>query len=390
MKENKEIRVTEGIPKENSTDSPVSRIERLKKPLIFGLMAIVFVGCMYLIFKPSDNQKDIENIGLNDIVPNPNEVVLLDDKQKAYEQEMLENKDKTSRSMLTSMADYWNEENNVAEEKTVSERRSNAYPGSRNDAVNSYRNAQQTLGSFYEEDNREMLQLQKQVEELKGQLADKETAPTDDFDRQLELMEKSYEIAAKYLPISTTSLSPPEIKEASSMTPSPQSVPSNSTKAPEIQTGVKASVHENQTIMGEAQVRLRLLESFRVGHISIPRGTLLTASSRLMQNRLSLTISSLELKGVIIPVSIHIYDLDGQQGLAVPVSMESNAMREMAANMSQTTGTSIMMTQSAGQQIAGDVSRGVIQGVSGYFSRKARVPKVTLKAGHQVFLVLQK
>jgi hypothetical protein len=37
--------------------------------------------------------------------------------------------------------------------------------------------------------------------------------------------------------------------------------------------------------------------------------------------------------------------------------------------------------------MAGDLSRGVVQGVSGYFSKKVRTPKVTVKAGHQIFLV---
>jgi hypothetical protein len=46
-----------------------------------------------------------------------------------------------------------------------------------------------------------------------------------------------------------------------------------------------------------------------------------------------------------------------------------------------------MLTQSAGQQMAADLSRGVVQGISGYFSKKVRTPKVTLKAGHQLFLV---
>jgi len=55
--------------------------------------------------------------------------------------------------------------------------------------------------------------------------------------------------------------------------------------------------------------------------------------------------------------------------------------------MSQQSGTSLMLTQSAGQQVAADLSRGVVQGISGYFSKKVRTPKVTLKAGHQVFLV---
>jgi hypothetical protein len=67
-----------------------------------------------------------------------------------------------------------------------------------------------------------------------------------------------------------------------------------------------------------------------------------------------------------------------------------NALTEIASNMSQTSGTSIMMTRSAGQQLTGDLGRGVIQGVSDYFSKKIRTPKVTLKAGHQVFLVSKK
>ncbi|MNL55546.1 hypothetical protein D3C87_1789680 [compost metagenome] len=74
----------------------------------------------------------------------------------------------------------------------------------------------------------------------------------------------------------------------------------------------------------------------------------------------------------------------------VPYSPEMNALSEMAGNMSQTSGTSLMLTQSAGQQAAADLSRGVVQGISGYFSKKVRTPKVTLKAGHQVFLVPEK
>ena len=99
---------------------------------------------------------------------------------------------------------------------------------------------------------------------------------------------------------------------------------------------------------------------------------------------------TIELEGNIIPVDITIYDLDGQQGLYVPYSPEMNALTEMAGNMSQQSGTSLMLTQNAGQQVAADLSRGVVQGISGYFAKKVRTPKVTLKAGHQVFLVSKK
>ena len=153
---------------------------------------------------------------------------------------------------------------------------------------------------------------------------------------------------------------------------------------------IKASVYEEQTVVGEAGVRLRLLESARTPSGIIPVGTLVTALGKFQGGRLQLKISSIEFEGNIIPVDITIYDVDGQAGLNVPYSPEMNALTEMAGNMSQTSGSSIMLTQSAGQQVAADLSRGVVQGISGYFAKKIRTPKVTLKAGHQVFLVSKK
>lgn len=73
--------------------------------------------------------------------------------------------------------------------------------------------------------------------------------------------------------------------------------------------------------------------------------------------------------------------------LYVPYSVEQNAVSDIVANMSQTSGTNIMMTQSAGQQIAADLSRGVVQGLSGYFQKRVRQLKVIVKAGHQVLLL---
>lgn len=153
---------------------------------------------------------------------------------------------------------------------------------------------------------------------------------------------------------------------------------------------IKAIVHESQTVVGETGVRLRLLEPAQTPQRTIPKGTMITAGAKFQNGRLQLKVTSVELHGNIIPVELTIYDLDGQQGLAVPYSPEMNALSEMAGNMSQTGGTSVMLTQNAGQQVAADLSRGVVQGISGYFAKKVRTPKVTLNAGHQVFLVSKK
>jgi len=430
--------LTEENGQSAAADQPAEKkgfTERIKKPLIFTLMGIVCTGCLYLIFKPSKDKKQIENIGLNEAVPQPAEAAMQSDKQKAYEEEMLEEKEQQKRNAMTTLSDYWNEKSSDAAAGTLSgEGQTGGYGGSpgksENPALDSYRNAQSALGSFYQNDNSETQQLRRQMDALREQLAEKEVPAAVSVDDQLALMEKSYQMAAKYLPsvpntggaadknIPSSPVPSAAKKEYfASFTPTAKSpisalyretsdtvfsagrgknsslgfyTPGSSQQQFQPKNSVKACVHETQTITGEGSLRLRLLEPAQTSVHFIAAGTIITASAKLQAGRLDLKIASVELDGNIIAVDIIIYGLDGQQGIQVPYSAERNALGEMAGNMSQQTGTSLMLTQSAGQQIAADLSRGVVQGISGYFSKKARTPKVTIKAGHQVFLVSKK
>src|SRR5690606_29558993 len=119
MKENENkksvVRGTEGSPKDTADvlqESTENKAEKLKKPLIIGLMSVVFVGCMYLIFKPSEDKNEIENIGLNDVVPQATGAGMPDNKGKAYELEMLEQKEQEKRNALATLSDYWNTDGN--------------------------------------------------------------------------------------------------------------------------------------------------------------------------------------------------------------------------------------------------------------------------------------
>jgi conjugative transposon TraM protein len=419
MKENENkknaVYVTDGsinsVPDELAV-SRQSKAEKIKKAIILSLMAIVFLGCLYLIFKPVENVKNIEIMGLNDSVPQATTIDLENDKQKAYEQELVEQKNLEKQNALTSLSDYWNEGSTAESLQDVPENEANT-----NASLSSYRNAQNTLGSFYNNDNSETQELRKQLEELKKELAKKEEPPTNVVDHQLELMEKSYQMAAKYLPINLAS---PESKVTGPSSPSkeifvsiiperhnvvsnlqqrveehPLVAASNSTvtstnQQQQAKNSIRAVVQETQLVSEESSVSLRLLEPARIQYKTIPVGTVVTANSKFQQGRLQLKISSIELEGNILPIELTIYGLDGQQGLAVPYSPERTAMTDMAANMGQTSGSSIMLSTSAGQQIAGDLSRGLVQGVSNYFSKKIKTPKVTLKAGLQVLLVSKK
>lgn len=105
---------------------------------------------------------------------------------------------------------------------------------------------------------------------------------------------------------------------------------------------------------------------------------------------MQLKVSSVALSSKIIPVDWMVYDLDAQPGINAPIISEVSATKEMLANMGQHSGSSINMTTSAGQQVVGNISRGLIQGVSGYFSKKLRTPRIHLKNGYQVFLIQKK
>ncbi|HSD06372.1 conjugative transposon protein TraM [Flavobacterium sp.] len=442
MKENdnqkKVVRVTEGNPKEADDlllESKLNKSQKLKKSLIFGLMGVVFIGCMYLIFNPSSDKKEIDKIGLNDNVPQATDAAMPADKGKAYEQEMMERKNQEKQNALTSLSDYWNtdEKSELGEELPEEEKGNEVGNGTgknRNPALNSYHNAQSTLGFFYKDDNSETQILRKQLEELKEKLAEKDVAEKVTVDDQLALMEKSYQMAAKYLPsnVKTGETAPTSGAVSASLSSREKeqftafiSARKNAVSAlyressdsvfladwsqkknsrfytagaleqvVQPRNSIKACVMETKTIIGDGGVRLRLLEPAKTPNHTIPKGTVLTANAKLEGGRLQLKVSSIEIEGNIISVDISIYDLDGQQGLYVPSSPEMNALTEMAGNMSQQTGTSLMLTQSAGQQVAADLSRGVIQGVSGYFSKKVKTPKVTVKAGYQLFLVSKK
>ena len=61
------------------------------------------------------------------------------------------------------------------------------------------------------------------------------------------------------------------------------------------------------------------------------------------------------------------------------MSFSSDVKEELSARLDSA-------STDAGAQIASDLGKGVIQGVSQYISKRMRTVKITLKAGHRVLL----
>lgn len=415
------------------------QIQQRKKMLVYPLMGLVFLGSMYLIFAPSEkNEAKVESVGgFNADIPQPKGDGIISDKKTAYEQEQMENKQADKMRSLQDFAFSLGEENGNGEELTLIDDAPAEKPktnvidfgaGAPNNSRSSiqssaaaYRDMNRQLGSFYEtpKEDKEKEELKRQVEELTARLDAKENG-AGSMDEQVALMEKSYELAAKYMnggqPGQVAQVTPTAvIQEKGSATPvkaisdrtvsglqqpmsnaeliaeysKPRNYGFNTAVGSSYSMGkntIRACVHNDQTLTDGQTVKLRLLEPLQAGNVIVPKNSLVSGSAKVQGERLDILVSSLEYAGNIIPVELAVYDSDGQKGLSVPSSLEQEAAKEAMANIGAGLGTSISFAQSAGQQVAMDITRGLMQGGSQYLAKKFRTVKVHLKANYQVML----
>ena len=417
--------------------------QQRRKMLVYPLMGLLFLGCMWLIFAPSseDREKAKQGQGFNTDMPLPEDSKIIGDKAKAYEQLQLENRQKERRGMVGDLSAFWNEDNRdesdtvsddyrlTQTEPSENERADKQQAGIRTSAA-AYERLNTSLGTFYEppKEDREKEELRERIDELEAMLMAQESKPSS-MEEQVALLEKSYELAARYQngKGNAGQTAQPEGTETSakadernmkaepvsgvrpavvSTLPQPMTDSAfiadyagernygfhtaiGTAEASEKNT-IAACVQGDQTITDGQTVKLRLLEPMRVSGRVIPRNTPLVGAARLQGERLGIGITSLEHGGSIIPVELEVYDSDGQAGIFIPGSMEIDAAKEIGANMGSSLGSSINISTDAGAQLASDLGRGAIQGISQYISKRMRTVKVHLKSGYRVLLYQEK
>ena len=275
-------------------------------------------------------------------------------------------------------------------------------------SAQTYQEVQASLNDFYipeTSQSADMAELQARIDELEAQnaLAQQQTQQPD----QMEMLERSYQLAAQYMgngnggdyqapqqseeekgkrnvqPVAQVNRSVVSTLGASSDRVFNTSVGARQSAS---KNTIAAVVAGDQTITNGQGVRLRITEPMWIGNRLIPRNTTVVGAARLQGERLEVEISSVECEGSVYDVELQVYDSDGQEGINIPNSMESDALHEIGANMGSTMGSSINISTNTGAQIASDVGRGLINGVSQYLTKKMRTVKVHLKAGYRVML----
>lgn len=424
--------------------------QRRKKFVIYPLMFLLFTGSMWLIFAPSEKEEEKQVKGFNTEVPDPMTAELIGDKKKAYEKEIMEQKEQERSQAMQSLSSMFGEmtggqpaesSEELALKADASERdngfgsRTTASQAGFHASASAYQDINRTLGSFYEAPRKdpEKEELRARLTELEARISSEQQSPAITVNDQMALLEKSYQLAAKYMPSGGG-------QPSSNMMPASNGETASERKAVAITRNGKATafpiapvseqvvsalaqpisdsafrseyvrernymfhtaigaamltekntisacVHTRQTVTDGQIVRFRLLEPMQVSDKEIPRNALVVGTAKVQGERLNVLITSLEYRGNIIPVELSVYDTDGQAGIFIPGSMERSAAKEIAANMGTSAGSSVNISTDAGAQLASDLGKGLIQGTSQYFAKKMRTVKVHLKAGYKVLL----
>ena len=425
--------------------------QRRKKFIIYPLMFLLFAGSMWLIFAPSEKEGEKQAKGFNTEVPDPMATELIGDKKKAYEKEMMEEKEQERSRAMQSLSSLFGEMTGGQASQGAGE--ASAWESAPLDgreeytsrysvpqdgfhaSASAYQDINRTLGSFYEapREDPEKEELRTRLAELENRMSSEQQSPAITVNDQMALLEKSYQLAAKYMPSgggqSSSNMALASDGETASegkavvttrngkavafpVTPVSEQVVSalaqpmsDSTFRSEYvkernyifhtaigtallteKNTISACVHTRQTVTDGQTVRFRLLEPMLVSGKEIPRNTSVVGMAKIQGERLNVLISSLEYHGNIIPVELAVYDTDGQAGIFIPGSMERSAAKEIVAGMGTSAGSSMNFSADAGAQLTADLGKGLIQGTSQYFAKKMRTVKVHLKAGYKVLL----
>lgn len=424
-------------PSERKPKRELTEEEKLRRNKMMVLGAAV-IGCILILgwlFTSLNGSKDSVNglNGFNTEMPDADQGSSnIADKSKAYEMDGVKKNqqarhDLGSYSMNETDSVSVSDEMNLMATSTPKDNEVSPAKQKVEQSAAACNELSQTLGNFYQPSEAAANEeLKSRIAELEQKLATQTTTNSSTVDDQMALMEKSYQLAAKYMPTMQNgdgqvtyagageqSLSGSQQGKKRKVSPVQQVTKTvvsalggqcmddeddgaftfqsfntavGSGGGVSRKNTISASVYGYQTVTDGQTVRLRLLEPMAVDERIIPKGSIIVGATKIQGERLCITVTSIENGRMIIPVELSVYDTDGQEGIFIPNSIEVSAAKEVAANMGGAMGSSINISSDAKAQLASDIGKGLIQGTSLYVAKKMRTVKVHLKAGYQVLL----
>ncbi|HMU47876.1 MAG TPA: conjugative transposon protein TraM [Chitinophagaceae bacterium] len=144
---------------------------------------------------------------------------------------------------------------------------------------------------------------------------------------------------------------------------------------------IEAVVHETQTLVNGAVVKLRLLNDVYIKGALIPKGTFAFGTASLAGERLEVEINSIRYNQSLYPVKLIVFDIDGLPGIYIPGAITRDVAKQSADNSLQ-----LMELTTLDPSLKAQATAAGISAAKGLLSRKVKQVKVLVKAGYKVLL----
>lgn len=398
---------------------------KLKQWLVMAIITVIFVGALYMILRPYLNKEDKGGNGqLITNVPDADVAKLPEDKLSAYKGSDLVSLDE--EQVDPRLQRLYDEQDNADDSIEYTSRRY-----TRNEEYDpyddeGYQSSQEMYAQFAREQEEEdrISRLEEQLVSLEREKQD--LAEEREYLTQLGAI-KDRQIAANDIYNNAYKPAPPapapappkdpnapvsfDAVGAKTVDPSVVSTLSQSGRDASSQQAheallqnrfttsvgslrseaiakntMRAIIDETKTIKLGDDVKMRLMEDIQISSMMVPKGTIIVAKSNLSGNRLQLKVTSIEYKERIIGVDLSAFDLNGQEGLYVPLSAEAIGLKALGEGLAETATGGISIQQSGKDQILANVSNGLIRSGGNYLRSKAGEVKIKIKAGYQLYL----
>ncbi len=147
------------------------------------------------------------------------------------------------------------------------------------------------------------------------------------------------------------------------------------------QNAIEAVVHETQTLVSGAVIKLRLCSPVYINEHCIPKGNFVFGTVTLNNERLEININSIREGNSLFPVKMEVYDMDGLAGIYIPGAISRDVAKQSTDNALQSVALG-SLDPSLGAQAA---SAG-IETAKNLLSKKVKLVKVQVNAGYRILL----
>lgn len=149
----------------------------------------------------------------------------------------------------------------------------------------------------------------------------------------------------------------------------------------EEQNTVEAVVHQTQTLVNGAVVKMRLLNDIYLNSSLVKKGNFVFGIAELNDERLEININSIRNNNSLFPVKLEVFDMDGLAGIYIPGAISRDVAKQSTDN-----GLQLLELTSMDPSFKAQAAATGINTAKSLLSKKVKQVKVLVKAGYKVLL----